>query len=133
MAFTLHLCSWFLSRETWFIELKFFLLNLVQRRERTLNRNLVACTSLVSGFCKVTENVSVVKKSSTFVFNCAVRLRNNYSKLTCWHQTGKSNFFFSPSQRVDWIYKPLLSAGRQSTVLPRVYLKTAKFCHPYFP
>lgn len=96
MAFTLRLCSWFLSRETWFIELKFFLLNLVQRRERTLNRNLVACTSLLSGFCKVTENVSVVKKSSTFVFNCAVRPRNNSSKLTCWHQTGKYNFFFSP-------------------------------------
>lgn len=63
MAFNLCLCCWFLSRERWFIKLKFFHLSLVVRREGTLNRNLEICAYLLSGLWKVTENVSVVKKN----------------------------------------------------------------------
>lgn len=48
--------------EIWFIKLKFFQLSLVLKRKGTLNRNLVVCASLVSGFSKATESVSVVKK-----------------------------------------------------------------------
>lgn len=69
MAFNLHQCSWFLSRERstfrWFIELKPIQLILVLRREGTpLNRNLVLCASLLKGLCKVTENASIVTKSA---------------------------------------------------------------------
>lgn len=136
MAFNLCLCCWFLSRERWFIKLKFFHLSLVVRREGTLNRNLEICAYLLSGLWKVTENVSVVKK--TLPPLCLIVLsdpRNNSSQFMCWPRTGKSkNLSFLLPQRADWTYKSLFYVRRESTVLARAYLKrTAKLYHPYFP